>query len=1144
MAISWGSINGHLRVGIDTSSSTSNGVVTTKWTVYVQAVAWGFNDPQTITLSGAVNATKNYTMVSPNGGTATVNVGTWTSSTSQSSGSQTLSLTATVSNAYNGSTASKTQTAAVKAIAQTSIDPPVRVQAYTYDDPNVIQTAWQMPESAKVAGSLWYYYHIQKQVGTNTAWSEVAYYEDSMVWYDDKNGITSNNRYLYRVRSENDGAQSPWVNADDYVYTLPADPMNLVAKVTANGVNLSWTSNSPFATGWTIYDNNVPIADCKPVPPGVQASPRIRNAYSNGTYQAFPYMGVIGETVLIAWRDANDHAYDPNSKIRMTRSTDGGQTYQATYGWNGLNSGQTATANTGCAPAGVVWDTATAQWVMLIHWNTYASATSRSISAMWGSVATSKDGQTWTNGANVDLTGVSWFYPSDIKTNGTLWVVAGYGSLKGGVATRALVSTSTDQGKTWSPMKEVAGYPDTRGWAEPQIGVLSDNSWYMTMRTDNPSELHYARSSDGVNWTYGGLLAKGFTGQPTWTQLPNGALIVLCRNQNTHYDDDDRMGTMAWGYSLDNGATWKMSMDSFDTEHRWVYGSLGVTASGRVPVVFAIENEYDNTTNITASVHYSWFDPTPSVTGTGTPSYTLTGAAANPNIQHTYSVRAVAGTVPSNGVASIGPLTLSAAPSAPVGLTPAADYPQEVGLPTHMSWEHVSNDSSLQSAYNLRYRPKGSSTWTETGKTTSTISDYLVPGGPQALGTQWEWQVQTWGVNSNPSPWSAIAVYGVHSVPTAVFTYPDNSIPSKNQWISVDTKVMTTWTFTSPEGDKQQSFEMLLEDVTPGQPSQVIEDFTDTDDSLSYITPDLLDGHTYRATLIATDTNGMSSPPVSETFQVKFDPPDTPVITADWKAAGYVEVHARVGDINAGAPTTKLELYRGTESGGWELIATSPDASPITYYDVTAPMAGNLRYKVVAYSDIPSTADATAVLSTDQFEDGCGIWLSGGPGFTQVIYLRIVPKADRTSGRDRTLNQFAGRAYPVETSHDTKGLTISVTGKLEAANRCITDNVVTVTRDEIEALFDLPGPHYYRDSYGHTMYCSLSDVTLGSAHLGDASFTVTKVERGTDDQLLAIEPYMTPRLVEISPGEFAIVGGDLEHIPPAQWTYPNVTMGA
>lgn len=110
MAITWGSEEGHERVGIDISQSPSSvGPSTTSVTLtirfYVQTVSWGFNDSQTLNYSGSVSGSESFTLQSDTSETKTVLVETRTLNVATSySSSVSRSFSAVISGHYQGAT--------------------------------------------------------------------------------------------------------------------------------------------------------------------------------------------------------------------------------------------------------------------------------------------------------------------------------------------------------------------------------------------------------------------------------------------------------------------------------------------------------------------------------------------------------------------------------------------------------------------------------------------------------------------------------------------------------------------------------------------------------------------------------------------------------------------------------------------------------------------------------------------------------------------------------------------------------------------------------------------------------------------------------------------------------------------------------
>lgn len=1142
MATTWGAINGHLRVGIDCKLASQTATQSTfKWTVYVQTVAWGFQDTLKVTLSGGVTWTKTFNVSSPNGGTVTVNVGTWTQVVNRTESKGQITLTAKISEAYNGASPQHTYWMPYQA-AQQSPPSPAKYLTATRLDQTSTKLAWAEPDNSNTAGTYWYRYNLQKQSGTSD-FVTITSEEDDQTSFTDQSGIVANNRYQYRVRGENDGGSSAWVTSP-YVYTTPADPSNLIAKVdSSGGVNLTWKSNSPFATKWIVYDNGIEVSSPGASGPSVTLSGTGVPFPMKKKYEAFPYAssGNAYNDVVSVWRRADAHIRDLNGIVAGAVSTDGGKTYPRTFEWNGGPSDSVANSEVG--PAGLARDDTLDKWVMHTSWRQYTDATSSWVTKRWSELAESSDGVTWTKTRTIPTNGASWFFGNDLTVApgwaGGRYVASGYGQLTGtsGSSWSCLTTYSDDKGATWSPVAEVKGVPAGTSWAEPRVIRLIDGSWLMTMRRADKDEIHRATSPDGAVWTYQGLAVANATGSPGITQLRNGVIIGYAREPNyKHASGSTVMGRNMWYYSRDNGVTWTVRRDFFDTTRSSVYTAFAAVNDSQVAVTYAVENTAGDTES-GAAVYHGKMMPVetgfvvPDPSGAG-----LTLKNIDPSKPHVLAVRALAGDSEiSLGFAYFESIYLSAPPDAPTDLVPdRRSTPQETGLPTELSWHHNPKDTTAQSAFELRYRPVGSTTWTSVAKTAKVQSNYTIPGGPQPLGSEWEWQVRTWGINPDPSPWSEVVRYGVHTLPSTSITQPaDEGVA-----FTADGRVRVNWTFSSSENTPQAGAYLGLVDLTAN--GALIDSFTSSEDVLTYLSPVLIDSHTYRVSVIVRDANGMMSLPAESTFQMQFEKPVKPVIDAQWIESGFAKID--VAEVAGNVDAVRLELYRSDGQGGWTLLTTSTDPA-FTYHDFMAPMGGKVVYRAIAVAATGARAEADDVLNSDD-EGRCGVWLSGGPGFMQVIHFEAVPKRTTRSGRDRTTHYFSGRAYPVETSHTTFSRSISVSAIfLPEKSLCRGETGRQATRRDVEALFDLPGPHLYRDSDGRVMTCYLSDVELDEMYLGEATFTVTQASPVTAEQMLSLVEYQPPRLVEIEPGTFTIIGGEVEHLAPGQWQEPVIPDG-
>ena len=141
--------------------------------------------------------------------------------------------------------------------------------------------------------------------------------------------------------------------------------------------------------------------------------------------------------------------------------------------------------------------------------------------------------------------------------------------------------------------------------------------------------------------------------------------------------------------------------------------------------------------------------------------YVHSGPSAS--VKHKYRIRAktTSGTVLYSSYSGETTETAGSttAPNAPTNLAPNAPTIVDKDAPIVFTWTHnKSTDGSAQTAFSLQHREVGNTTWTTVPKTTSSTGNYTLTHS-YGYSTNIEWQVQTWGADPNPSPFSAIAQF-------------------------------------------------------------------------------------------------------------------------------------------------------------------------------------------------------------------------------------------------------------------------------------------------------------------------------------------------------------------------------------------------
>jgi len=246
MATTYGPIEGRLSVGINVSMSpstvtSSTTSVTITWTVYARSDSYGFNDPQTMTMSNAMSDTQNYTMVS--GTVNDVIKYVWSGSQSVStstSGTVTKTLTAAASGLFNGGTPSHTRSITIPKRPFATPAAPSAVTAVRNSDTQAT-IAWT---NNATTGAPYTSLTVQRARYNGVSWDSwvtVATTSSTATTYVDTS-VSTNNKYKYQVRSNNNAGSSGYVAAAANVLMTPAAPSSVTAAGVNNGaqIQVSW----------------------------------------------------------------------------------------------------------------------------------------------------------------------------------------------------------------------------------------------------------------------------------------------------------------------------------------------------------------------------------------------------------------------------------------------------------------------------------------------------------------------------------------------------------------------------------------------------------------------------------------------------------------------------------------------------------------------------------------------------------------------------------------------------------------------------------------------------------------------------------------------------------------------------------------
>ena len=449
-------------------------------------------------------------------------------------------------------------------------------------------------------------------------------------------------------------------------------------------------------------------------------------------------------------------------------------------------------------------------------------------------------------------------------------------------------------------------------------------------------------------------------------------------------------------------------------------------------------------------------DPIATVTNK---SWTHQGAS----VLQTHSYRIVALTPgnlnSSDPSVSSGDVQLLASPGAPSDLSPSGVALNRSAAHTR-TWRHNARDSTPQSAYEIQSRVStngGSSwsSWTSTGKVTSSTSSATVAANAFTVNTLVQWQVRTWGSHATASGWSATHTYEVSAIPTATITSP-----TSGQEISADL-ASVSWSYSGSA--IQASYVAVLR--TAGN---VIETRTGTGTSTSVGFNYRLSNNTgYTIELTVTDANGLTSTKASRSFSTKFIGPPAAQSVATWDGElGSVTLALTNPTPGAGVPqavSTTVERLVGSTwypMGEYGLDATLTD--PI-------PTVGEATYRLTTLSSLGASTSTQVTVPT--VNRGDWVWVNYGPHFGLRARVRLGVQTSSKISRVRARHSFVGRQRAVSYFGDEREFGVAVSGFTEEADTL--GNRAAWYRAASEG--DLV---CYRDHLGRRFFGALSDVSF------------------------------------------------------------------
>lgn len=623
--------------------------------------------------------------------------------------------------------------------------------------------------------------------------------------------------------------------------------------------------------------------------------------------------------------------------------------------------------------------------------------------------------------------------------------------------------------------------PGTGGW---QSTSLNGSDWverivYPPAAPTVPSVVRNASRGVTLSWTFGsGGGAR--TGVEPWHRKDEvwTKLAVLGANVTSYVDSalDDTSGfdfqiRVLSASSYADGPVspkfyWSAPVPAGLAAVKQADGSITVTTSstGLLGLEWYRNGVLAATVGVgTAAVASSWVDSSPS---SGANVYTAKAFAGGAGVYRGFSALSA----PSNTVSTL------AKPNAPTNLKPNGGL-AAVGS-VALSWSHNPTDTTAQTAYELRWRPTAGAWTTLTGTTAQSREvTFSTPG-------VYEFQVRTKGGFAEWSDWSAVATFTTITRPLVSVSSPSG------QWISPILKLV--WAWSQAQGRPQSSWRATLKDSG----GATLETKTGSGATLEYtFATRLEDGNQY-SVLVEAWAGDVAASPDTAMFEVVFVPPAQPLLFGVWDdTLGSHTVTIERGTPAGGVQPlpVRLDLEVSVDGGDtWRsLVGEYALSGQTTVTDWEGLVHGETLYRGLAVAESGASAETVIAIVAESWAR----WIGAGLSFAHPARLPYTPSTSVTSGRERSTEDYDGRALPVAYSGE------HLQRKLSAGGRLFDGSEDSTSREALEALSQMEGPIFlHRDPDGNHIYGVISDLSVDRVTHTVWDWKLSVVETGRDDE--------------------------------------------
>lgn len=444
---------------------------------------------------------------------------------------------------------------------------------------------------------------------------------------------------------------------------------------------------------------------------------------------------------------------------------------------------------------------------------------------------------------------------------------------------------------------------------------------------------------------------------------------------------------------------------------------------------------------------------------------------------------------------------VAAPPLAATNLSPSGVVDVEQSF-THTWAYHSGPDNAKQSAFEVQWSTDGGSTWTSSGKITSTASTWTRDPSLWTNGSTYVWQVRTWGVHADPGPWSASSTITAKDSPTATITTPVDPVQLL--------PVIMAWEYAQTDGDPQATWSAVLWGVSEDDDTaDRLEDSSGTDESQWAPTTAFVNNQSYRLDLTVTSSSGLSGT-ASVTFSIDLLPPaDVDLVSSFDADSGSVQLTVSATEAQEGvsAAVAYVDIQRRINTGKWVTIIAGVDLtedSRAAVLDLLPNLNAVNSYRVAATSIAPSQGlgDPQDVVIAG-FADCQWGFLNWGDDLSLVERGTCDPSVSQTASRIKETYSVAGRRFPLALIGDYLTHTVPVAFTIDARPPdCPPDD------DEGSALSSSPADWIrmgheastvvYRDWTGRRVYGVVGEVSVSdetnTLRVAKVSFTVTRTD--------------------------------------------------